>query len=50
MAEKGNKVEYLRGKLRDGARAGSPGTSLATDGGPVGARNMPGIDQDQSVI
>ena len=30
-------------------KPGSPGTSLATDGGPVGARNMPGLDRDQSV-
>ena len=29
-------------------KAGSPGTALATDGGPVGARNMPGLDKDQS--
>ena len=31
-------------------KPGSPGTSLATDGGPVGARNMPGLDQDQSTF
>ena len=30
-------------------KPGSPGTTLATDGGPVGARNMPGLDRDQSV-
>ena len=30
-------------------RPDSPGVSLATDGGPVGARNMPGLDKDQSV-
>ena len=29
--------------------AGSPGLALATDGGPVGARNMPGLDGDQSL-
>ena len=29
--------------------AGSPGLTLATDGGPVGARNMPGLDGDQSL-
>ncbi len=28
---------------------GSPGLTLATDGGPVGARNMPGLDGDQSL-
>ena len=30
-------------------REDSPGLTLATDGGPVGARNMPGLDEDQSV-
>ena len=30
-------------------REDSPGLTLATDGGPVGARNMPGLDVDQSV-
>ena len=30
-------------------RPDSPGVNLATDGGPVGARNMPGLDKDQSV-
>ena len=30
-------------------KPGTPGTALATDGGPVGARNMPGLDGDQSV-
>ena len=29
-------------------KPGSFGTSLATDGGPLGARNMPGLDRDQS--
>jgi len=29
--------------------AGSPGLKLASDGGPVGARNMPGLDRDQSM-
>ena len=29
--------------------AGSPGLKLASDGGPVGARNMPGLDEDQSL-
>ena len=28
---------------------GSPGLTLASDGGPVGARNMPGLDCDQSI-
>ncbi len=28
---------------------GSPGLTLASDGGPVGARNMPGLDEDQSL-
>ena len=28
---------------------GSPGLTLASDGGPVGARNMPGLDADQSL-
>ncbi len=28
---------------------GSFGSNLASDGGPVGARNMPGLDKDQSV-
>ena len=27
----------------------SPGLTLASDGGPVGARNMPGLDGDQSL-
>jgi len=31
-------------------KPGSPGTALATDGGPVGARDMPGLDRDQSVM
>ena len=30
-------------------KPGSPGTALATDGGAVGARDMPGLDRDQSV-
>ncbi len=30
-------------------RPGSPGLTLASDGGPVGARNMPGLDRDQSI-
>ena len=30
-------------------RPGSPGSDLASDGGPVGARNMPGLDKDQSL-
>lgn len=30
-------------------KPGSPGLTLATDGGPVGARNMPGLDGDQSL-
>ena len=29
-------------------KPGSPGWTLASDGGPVGARNMPGLDGDQS--
>ncbi len=29
-------------------KPGSFGTNLATDGGPMGARNMPGLDKDQS--
>ena len=29
-------------------KPGSFGTLLATDGGPLGARNMPGLDRDQS--
>ena len=29
-------------------KPGSPGSALASDGGPVGARNMPGLDGDQS--
>ena len=28
---------------------GSPGQTLASDGGPVGARDMPGLDGDQSL-
>ena len=28
---------------------GSPGRTLASDGGPVGARDMPGLDGDQSL-
>lgn len=31
-------------------KPGTPGTNLATDGGPVGARNMPGINEDQSMF
>ena len=31
-------------------KPGSPGTSLATDGGPVGVRNMPGLARDQSIL
>ena len=30
-------------------KPGSPGCTLASDGGPVGARNMPGLDGDQSM-
>ena len=30
-------------------KPGSPGLTLASDGGPVGARNMPGLDGDQSL-
>ena len=30
-------------------KPGSFGSDLATDGGPLGARNMPGLDQDQSL-
>ena len=30
-------------------KPGSFGADLATDGGPLGARNMPGLDQDQSL-
>jgi len=29
---------------------GSPGLTLASDGGPVGARDMPGLDKDQSLM
>ena len=29
-------------------KPGTLGTALATDGGPLGARNMPGLDADQS--
>ena len=29
-------------------KPGSFGTNLATDGGPMGARNMLGLDKDQS--
>ena len=29
--------------------AGSPGSALASDGGAVGARDMPGLDGDQSL-
>ena len=29
-------------------KPGSPGWTLASDGGPVGARDMPGLDGDQS--
>jgi hypothetical protein len=29
-------------------KPGSPGWTLASDGGPVGARDMPGLDADQS--
>ena len=31
-------------------KPGSFGTKLATDGGPLGARNMPGLDKDQSSV
>jgi len=30
-------------------KPGSVGWTLASDGGPVGARNMPGLDEDQSL-
>ena len=30
-------------------KPGSFGSDLATDGGPLGARNMPGLDRDQSL-
>ena len=30
-------------------KPGSAGADLATDGGPLGARDMPGLDRDQSV-
>lgn len=38
----------LRRVNRAELKPGSPGAGLATDGGPVGARDMPGLDKDQS--
>ena len=49
-------AEFAEPKFVDPAKrdyrlaAGSPGLKLASDGGPVGARNMPGLDQDQSLM
>ena len=41
---------FVNPELRDYRLVpGSPGSSLASDGGPVGARDMPGIDKDQSI-
>ena len=42
--------QFVNPAVRDyRLKPGTPGTALATDGGPVGARNMPGLDGDQSV-
>ena len=41
--------EFVNPAARDyRLKPGSFGTNLATDGGPMGARNMPGLDRDQS--
>ena len=41
--------EFVNPDARDyRLKPGSFGTDLATDGGPMGARNMPGLDRDQS--
>ena len=41
--------EFVDPSIRDyRLKPGSFGTNLATDGGPMGARNMPGLDKDQS--
>ncbi len=41
---------FVNPALRDYRLAeGSPGLTFASDGGPVGARNMPGLDGDQSL-
>lgn len=48
--------QFAEPKFVDPARrdyrlaAGSPGLTLATDGGPVGARDMPGLGGDQSLV
>jgi hypothetical protein len=42
--------KFVNPELRDYRLAdGSPGRTLATDGGAVGARDMPGLDGDQSL-
>jgi hypothetical protein len=42
--------QFMNAASRDyRLRPGTPGTNLATDGGPVGARGMPGLDGDQSI-
>ena len=42
--------KFVNPALRDYRLApGSPGLTLASDGGPVGARDMPGLDGDQSL-
>ena len=42
--------DFIDEEMRDyRLKPGSPGVAAASDGGPVGARNMPGLDQDQSV-
>ena len=41
--------EFADPSVRDyRLKPGSFGTSLATDGGPMGARDIPGLDNDQS--
>ena len=43
-------TKFVNPALRDYRLApGSPGLTLASDGGPVGARDMPGLDGDQSL-
>ncbi len=43
-------VQFMNEAVRDyRIKPGTFGSNLATDGGPIGARNMPGLDKDQSV-
>ena len=41
-------LEWVEAKRDYRLKPGSFGSDLATDGGPLGARGMPGLDRDQS--